>query len=125
MVDGQGYLITNRSIVSADIEDFEYTPKPEYDGPFICFNEKDEAALLRRFFDHFRELKPTVVSTYNGDFFDFPFVDARATANGMSMHHEIGFSKNKEGDYASRTCSHMDAFKFVYPFQYLLKVFAI
>lgn len=38
----QGFLITNREIVSADIEDFEYTPKPEYEGPFTIFNEADE-----------------------------------------------------------------------------------
>ena len=42
MVDGQGYLITNREIVSEDIDDFDYTPKPEFDGPFIIFNEDDE-----------------------------------------------------------------------------------
>jgi DNA polymerase epsilon subunit 1 len=42
MVDGQGYLITNRDIVSEDIEDFEYTPKDGYEGPFIIFNEPDE-----------------------------------------------------------------------------------
>lgn len=49
MVDGQGYLITNREIVSEDIEDFEYTPKEGYEGPFIIFNEADEvhrSALL-------------------------------------------------------------------------------
>lgn len=45
MVDGQGYLITNREIVSEDIEDFEYTPKDGYEGPFIIFNEPDEASL--------------------------------------------------------------------------------
>jgi DNA polymerase epsilon subunit 1 len=45
MVDGQGYLITNREIVSEDIEDFEYTPKPEYEGPFVIFNEPDEVRL--------------------------------------------------------------------------------
>ena len=28
MVDGQGYLIINREVVSMDIDDFEYTPKP-------------------------------------------------------------------------------------------------
>jgi hypothetical protein len=39
MVDGQGYLITNRDIVSEDIEDFEYTPKEGYEGPFIIFND--------------------------------------------------------------------------------------
>jgi len=38
----KGYLITNREIVSEDIEDFEFTPKPEYDGPFTVFNEVDE-----------------------------------------------------------------------------------
>ncbi len=37
MIDGQGFLITNREIVSEDIEDFEYTPKDEYEGPFIIF----------------------------------------------------------------------------------------
>lgn len=47
MVDGQGYLITNREIVSEDIEDFEYTPKDGYEGPFIIFNEPDEVG--RRF----------------------------------------------------------------------------
>jgi DNA polymerase epsilon subunit 1 len=46
MVDGQGYLITNREIVSEDIEDFEYTPKEGYEGPFIIFNEPDEVGLL-------------------------------------------------------------------------------
>lgn len=42
MIDGQGFLITNREIVGADIEDFEYTPKPDYEGPFVIFNEADE-----------------------------------------------------------------------------------
>lgn len=42
MIDTQGFLITNREIVSADIEDFEYTPKAEYEGPFTIFNEPDE-----------------------------------------------------------------------------------
>jgi len=31
-VDGKGYLIVNREVVSADVPDFEYTPKPEYEG---------------------------------------------------------------------------------------------
>lgn len=32
MVDKQGYLIVNREVVSEDINDFEYTPKPEFEG---------------------------------------------------------------------------------------------
>ena len=38
----KGYLIINREIVSEDIEDFEYTPKPEYEGQFTVINEPDE-----------------------------------------------------------------------------------
>ncbi|KAG2028761.1 hypothetical protein BDR03DRAFT_988206, partial [Suillus americanus] len=37
-----GFLVTNREIVGEDIDDFEYTPKEGYEGPFIIFNEKDE-----------------------------------------------------------------------------------
>lgn len=44
MIDGQGFLITNREIVSEDIEDFEYTPKEGYEGPFVVFNEADEVS---------------------------------------------------------------------------------
>lgn len=43
-------------VVGGDITDFEYTPKPEFDGPFTIFNEPNELALLRRFFDHMREV---------------------------------------------------------------------
>lgn len=46
MIDGQGYLITNREIVSEDIEDFEYTPKDEYQGEFTIFNEPDEVRSM-------------------------------------------------------------------------------
>ena len=37
MTPGQGYLITNREIVSEDVPDFEYTPLPKYPGNFfVC-----------------------------------------------------------------------------------------
>ena len=111
MIDGQGFLITNREVVSEDIGDFEYTPKQEYEGPFMIFNEKDEKALLQRFFSHFNEARPRVCATYNGDSFDFPFVEARAAVHGLNMTSEIGFAKDNEGEYKSRACSHMDCFR--------------
>jgi DNA polymerase epsilon subunit 1 len=119
MIDGQGFLITNREIVSEDIEDFEYTPKPEYQGPFMIFNEPDEKALLERFFEHIKEAKPTVMVTYNGDFFDWPFVEARASVQGIDMYQEIGFRKNSEDIYQSDYCAHMDAFAWVSRDSYL------
>ncbi|KAI9797963.1 MAG: DNA polymerase epsilon catalytic subunit [Piccolia ochrophora] len=119
MIDGQGFLITNREIVSEDIDDFEYTPKPEYDGPFLLFNESDEKAVLERFFEHIKEARPTVIATYNGDFFDWPFIEARASVLGIDMYQEIGFRKNSEDIYYSDYCVHMDCFSWVKRDSYL------
>lgn len=56
MADKHGYLICNREVVAGDIADFEYTPKPEFEGPFTVFNEANEEATLRRFFSHMQEV---------------------------------------------------------------------
>ncbi|XP_060547856.1 DNA polymerase epsilon catalytic subunit A [Pantherophis guttatus] len=119
MIDGQGYLITNREIVSEDIEDFEFTPKPEYEGPFCVFNEPDEAHLIQRWFEHVQETKPTIMVTYNGDFFDWPFVEARAAVHGLNMQQEIGFQKDGQGEYKSSQCIHMDCLRWVKRDSYL------
>lgn len=119
MIDGQGFLITNREIVSEDISDFEYTPKAEYPGPFMIFNEPDERTVLERFFEHVKEAKPTVIATYNGDFFDWPFIEARASVLGIDMYTEIGFRKNSEDIYQSDYCVHMDCFAWVNRDSYL------
>ncbi|CAN0208515.1 unnamed protein product, partial [Discosporangium mesarthrocarpum] len=113
MVDGQGYLIISREVVSQDIEDFEYTPKASFQGPFRIFNEKDERACIRRFFDHIMEIRPQIIVTYNGDFFDWPFVDARSKVYGMDMEKEIGVGVQQNGEYRGRCCAHMDAIYWV------------
>ena len=60
------------------------------------------------------------MATYNGDFFDFPYVDARATANGLSLYAETGFQRDNEDEYKSATCSHMDCFRLVLFKQYIV-----
>ncbi|KAL8359001.1 hypothetical protein RB601_008139 [Gaeumannomyces tritici] len=119
MIDGQGFLITNREIISEDIADFEYTPKPEYPGPFMIFNEPDEKGLIERFFLHIKEARPTVIATYNGDFFDWPYVDARASFNGIDMYREIGWRKDTEDQYKCNYSVHMDCFHWVNRDSYL------
>ncbi|EYC25275.1 hypothetical protein Y032_0012g1799 [Ancylostoma ceylanicum] len=119
MIDGKGFLIINRDIVSADIESFEYTPKEEYKGKFFIFNEPDETATIRRFFDHILEVRPNVIVTYNGDFFDWPFVETRARIRGINMEDEIGFAKDSADEFKSRNCIHMDAFRWVKRDSYL------
>ncbi|KAJ2559538.1 DNA polymerase epsilon catalytic subunit [Coemansia sp. RSA 1933] len=119
MIDGQGYLITNREVVSEDIEDFDYTPTREFPGPFIIFNEVDERAVIQRFFDHIRDAKPTVLVTYNGDFFDWPFVDTRAKHYGIDMKMEIGWYRDENDEYKCRSCVHMDCLRWVKRDSYL------
>ncbi|ORX60308.1 hypothetical protein DM01DRAFT_1300034 [Hesseltinella vesiculosa] len=119
MIEGRGYLITNREIVSQDIDDFEYTPKPEFEGPFTIFNEPDERSLLHRFFEHIQEARPTIFVTYNGDFFDWPFVEARAKFHGIDMYREIGVYKDDEDEYKCKHATHMDAFRWVKRDSYL------
>ncbi|XP_012159069.1 DNA polymerase epsilon catalytic subunit A [Ceratitis capitata] len=119
MIDGQGYLITNREIISMDVNDFEYTPKPEFEGNFIVFNENDEMHLIQKFFDHIMEVRPHIVVTYNGDFFDWPFVETRAAVYDLDMKQEIGFSKLRDGFYLSRPAIHMDCLCWVKRDSYL------
>nr|CAD2176719.1 unnamed protein product [Meloidogyne enterolobii] len=71
MIDGSGFLIVNRQIIYEDIVNFEYTPKPEFVGEFVVFNEENEQKLLLRFFDHLLKIKPSIMVTYNGDFLLF------------------------------------------------------
>lgn len=55
------------------------------------FNEPNELALLQRFFSHMREVAPAIYVTYNGDFFDWPFMSARANKYDMDIYTELGF----------------------------------
>ena len=120
MIDKQGFLIINREVVSQDISDFEYTPKPEFEGPFKVFNCSNERALLRQWFDHMQALQPAVYVTYNGDFFDWPFIEARAKQCGMDMAGEIGFKCNRiTGECLSRSAVHMDCLHWVNRDSYL------
>lgn len=94
--------------------------QPEFHGPFIVWNEPNEKALLRRWFDHMRAVKPGVYVTYNGDFFDFPFIQERAKQNGMSMFKEIGFHHNQQtNEVRSRFALHLDALCWVKRDSYL------
>ncbi|KAK1275110.1 DNA polymerase epsilon catalytic subunit A [Acorus gramineus] len=93
MVDGQGYLIINRECVGEDIEDLEYTPKPEFEGYFKVTNVKNEEELIRLWFVHMRDVKPGIYVTYNGDFFDWPFLEKRAAHHGLKMSEAVTKAK--------------------------------
>jgi DNA polymerase epsilon subunit 1 len=60
-----------------------------------------------------------VMATYNGDLFDFPFVEARAKVHGIDMLLECGFARDSEDEFKSRACIHMDCFRWVKRDSYL------
>ncbi|OAP09577.1 TIL2 [Arabidopsis thaliana] len=120
MVDGQGFLITNRECVGKDIEDLEYTPKPEFEGYFKVTNVTNEVELLRKWFSHMQELKPGIYVTYNGDFFDWPFIERRASHHGIKMNEELGFRCDQnQGECRAKFVCHLDCFSWVKRDSYL------
>ncbi|VDN01879.1 unnamed protein product [Thelazia callipaeda] len=119
MINGNGFLLINREIISADVDDFEYTPGPEYKGLFRVMNLPDEKAVIKYFFDHITRLRPSIFVTYNGDSFDWPFVEARAAVHGFLMSTEIGVMRNPAGEYRTTNAVHIDAFKWVKRDSYL------
>lgn len=80
-----------------------------------------------KFFDHIVLSRPTIITTYNGDFFDWPFIEGRgllikltlANIHGLSMQKYIGFSKNQSGEYLSSYAAHLDCFCWVKRDSYL------
>lgn len=57
--------------------------------------------------------------TYNGDYFDFPFIETRAAVHGMDMAQEIGFKCGTSGECLSKACVHMDCLHWVNRDSYL------
>lgn len=48
------------------------------------------------------QVKPGIYVTYNGDFFDWPFIETRAARNGMDMQRQVGFAMTKDNQCLSR-----------------------
>eukprot|EP00934_Nitzschia_sp_Nitz4_P003410 Nitzschia sp. Nitz4//scaffold180_size44305//24137//35517//NITZ4_007241-RA/size44305-processed-gene-0.44-mRNA-1//1//CDS//3329539473//3400//frame0 len=117
--DARGALVSSRKIVSQDIPDFEYTPKPSYPGPFHIFNESNEEKSIRRFIQEFHTYRPQVVVTYNGDSFDWPFLITRAKVYGIDLWKELGISQVGDEEVLGRCCVHLDCFAWVQRDSYL------
>jgi DNA polymerase epsilon subunit 1 len=60
--------------------------------------------------------------TYNGDFFDCPFLETRAAKHGLDMPQELAFAMRVEGagnQWRSRAAVHMDCMHWVNRDSYL------
>ena len=47
------------------------------------FNLSLQEELIKSWFAHMAEVKPGIYVTYNGDFFDWPFMERRAAHHGL------------------------------------------
>jgi DNA polymerase epsilon subunit 1 len=59
--------------------------------------------------------------TFNGDFFDWPFVQRRTELNGMDLRDQIGYTRVSQVDetFTSAFAPHIDCFKWVQRDSYL------
>lgn len=66
------------------------------------------------------QVKPAIYVTYNGDWFDWPFIETRALKHGLDMEAQIGFKMNrKSNECLSRFAVHMDCLAWVNRDSYL------
>ncbi|KAI4291287.1 DNA polymerase epsilon subunit 1 [Pancytospora philotis] len=118
MTESFGELITNRTVVSRDIMEFEYTAKDDMRCTFRVANEENEEALLVRFVEAVQQHRPHIITTYNGGYFDWPFVEKRAAKYGISLERALSMRATREY-YESPFIMHLDCYKWVKRDSYL------
>ena len=76
--------------------------------------------MLEEFFRKIVTLSPHILVTFNGDFFDFPFVEKRGEILGVNMEEKTGLKKQFNDDfYLGKHMLHLDAFNWVQRDSYL------
>ncbi|PNX99212.1 DNA polymerase epsiion catalytic subunit a-like protein, partial [Trifolium pratense] len=104
--DYDSIMMISYMCVGDDIEDLEFTPKPEFEGYFKVTNVQNEIELLRLWFSHMQEVKPGIYVTYNGDFFDWPFLERRAAHHGLKMSDLINLNDIRDTRVAHMYCKY-------------------
>ena len=96
------------------VEGFEYAPKPEFECQCFIYNEASERDCIDRFFQIIEDYKPFIITSFNGDYFDFPFILNRAKVNGLSMEERTGiFEDPNQGEFYGRYITHLDCLYWV------------
>ena len=75
--------------------------------------------MLLKFFTHIQMVRPAIYVTYNGDSFDWPYIETRAKILGIDMKEQSGVEANSAGEYSSSHASHMDCYRWVKRDSYL------
>jgi DNA polymerase epsilon subunit 1 len=92
------------------------------EGHFTVSNCEDEKAMIQAFYGLIKRVQPHILVTFNGDFFDFPYVAKRSEILGLDMMKEIGVYKISQGAeeyFAGRSILHIDCYAWVQRDSYL------
>lgn len=110
----QSYLIVNRETIGSNIVDFTYHATDSMSSKVTVFNEANERDMLIRFTKEIFRIKPLVLTTFNGDFFDIPYIMVRAGKHGMDMTKELGIMEQRNGFFVGKhVFLHLDCFYWV------------
>lgn len=112
MYEGEAFLIVNTGFCGQDVETFDYEPKPQFACHVTVFNEPSEKELLLRFSNFISSYNPHIITTYNGDRFDYPFLQRRFELNFLKFTSEMGVS-DQGGQFYGSYISHLDCFCWV------------
>ena len=74
---------------------------------------------------HCQELRPHVIVTYNGDFFDWPYVDKRCAKYGISLYSDLGIKLNAGECHEKKSKIHelFDIRNIIYSDEFLVRHF--
>lgn len=114
-----GWLVVNREIVSQDIGPFDFRPTKEIGGEFEVYNEPAEKETLEKFLLVLHTYRPHVITSYNGDGFDWPFLERRMQKHGMSLGDSTGMRRTHLDEYVCDFLLHLDCFRWVKRDSYL------
>jgi DNA polymerase epsilon subunit 1 len=79
-----------------------------------AYNEANEKMVLQRFFQLIIDYKPLVITSFNGDRFDWPFIEERCLQQGLNLENAIGIRRSEETqEYYGRFLIHLDCFPWV------------
>lgn len=115
VIDNCFYLIVNRDFISKDIQPFIYSPTKDIEGEVTIFNEINELMAIKRFILQIKQSKPLIITTYNGDYFDFPFLNQRCEFHNLNLSIELGLQADRKNEiYTGKYLfTHLDCYYWV------------
>ncbi|KAM0677458.1 DNA polymerase epsilon catalytic subunit [Binucleata daphniae] len=86
MINNAGFLINNNEFICEDVQNFQYKivkKNEEETINFEVYNYANEEQVLRNLNKIIEKHKPDIITTYNGDFFDIPFLEKRLEVHNI------------------------------------------